>query len=81
MTHAVAALRSARARVRAAWENLRTFVGRVRSEAASAESRRRRVLEPQTAGGDQQVRAGGTTIANRAASVWGTPVPSTSSTG
>jgi hypothetical protein len=81
MTHAVAVLRSSLPKVRTAFGNPRTFVGRIRSEADNDESRRRLVSERQTPNGDQHVPAGGTTIADRAASVSGTRVPSTSSTG
>ena len=81
MTHAVAALRSARARVRAAFANLRTLVREIGREVANATSLRPFVSDLQPPGRDRRLRADGTTIAYRATSVWGTGVPSTSSTG
>jgi hypothetical protein len=80
MTRALAVIRSAPPK-RAALENLRTLVTRARSEVDNAESLRQLESELPTPGRDQQLRAGRTTIADRAAPVARTPVPSTSSTG
>jgi hypothetical protein len=76
VTRALAAIKGAPPNVRAAFKNLRTFVGRIRGDIKGAKSVSQIVSELQMLGRDPQLQADGTTIANWAASVCGTAVPS-----
>jgi hypothetical protein len=81
VTRALAVIKTAPPNVRAAFKNLRTYVGRIRSDIKGAKTVSQIVSELQTLGRDPRLQADGTTIANWAASECGTAVPSTPSSG
>jgi len=81
VNRAVAVTKSAPPNVRAAFKNLRTYVQRIRNEIRNAASLEQLVSKLRALGGDPHLQADGVVIADWAASVCGTPVPSTPSSG
>jgi hypothetical protein len=81
VTRALAVIKTAPPQVRAALENLRTDVGRIRGEVKGAKTVAQIESELQTLGRDPQLQTDGTTIANWAASACGAAVPASPSGG
>jgi hypothetical protein len=76
VTRALAIIKSAPPDVRAAFKNLRTYVRQIRNDITGARSVSQLEAELQTLARNPMLEADGTTIANWAASVCGTTVPS-----
>jgi hypothetical protein len=81
VTQALAVIKTAPPKVRAAFNNLRTYVRRIRADIKRAKTVSQIESELQTLGRDTQLQADGTTIASWVASVCGTAVPSTPTRG
>ena len=81
VTRALATIKTAPPNVRAAFRNLRTFVGRIRGDIKGATTVSQIETELQSLDRDPQLQADGTAIATWAASVCGTSVPSTPNSG